>query len=132
MDKECALKLLVHDGRGPGIRNMFVTKFRQQNKKNTMAFSHTHSSPPLLMALKNIKLQNYYRTNSIHSLCDIPYYFTLYFLKHISAHFMGPCNLIGVMRFQSRHTASTFRWPVKIPSKLLNIIQTHLLKYTVS
>jgi len=45
---------------------------------------------------------------------------------------MEPCNLIGVLRFQSRHTASTFSWPVKIPSKLLQIIHNHVLDYTVS
>jgi len=103
----------------------------KQNKK-TMAFSHTHSSPPLLMALKKYQTSKLLQTNSIHSLCDIPYYFTLYFLKLISAHFMGPCNLIGVMRFQSRHTASTFRCPVKILSKPLKIIHNHVLDYTVS
>jgi len=45
---------------------------------------------------------------------------------------MGPRNLIGVLRFQSRHTASTFRWPVKIPRNLPRNIHNHVLDYTVS
>ena len=45
---------------------------------------------------------------------------------------MRPCNLIGVLRLLSRYTAFTFRWPVKITSKLLQITQNNVLDYTVS
>jgi len=40
--------------------------------------------------------------------------------------------MIGVLRFQSKYTASTFRWPVKIPSNLPRNIGYHVLDYTVS
>ena len=158
----------------------------------TVSVSHAHSSHPLIMALKKYQTSKLLQTDSVHFLGNVPYYFTLYFLKSISAqfktqrtvysfftflqiprcrnshikynvhdsnkrlltntyswvvinsdtmhgkckilsfkitvlHVMGPCNVIGVLRFQSRHTASTFRWPVKIPNKLLQIIHIHVL-----
>jgi len=45
---------------------------------------------------------------------------------------MGPCHLNGVQRLLSRHTAFTFRWHMKIPSKLLQITHNYVLDYTVS
>ena len=192
---------LAEDRRSHVVQNVvFVTKFRQWTKSKiyqTVSVSHAHSSHPLIMALKKYQTSKLLQTASIHFLGNIPYYFSLYFLKRISAqfktqctfysiftflyirrcrnshikykmhnsnkhllpntrswvvinsdtmhgncrilrfkitvlHIMGPYNVIGVLRFQSRHPASTFRWPVKIHSKLLQIINNHVLDYTVS
>jgi len=52
----------------------------------TAAFCHTITPLPIHSGIKKYKPSKLLQNNYIHFLGDITYYFSLYFLRHISAH----------------------------------------------